>query len=78
MKKIINRIKYGYLSRFIKNEEGAEFLEIVLGIVLVIGLVAALIGFFGNMTDKINDASNLIDGLSFGAGGQPSTTVPIY
>ncbi|MBQ7818434.1 MAG: hypothetical protein IJ341_01925 [Bacteroidales bacterium] len=62
-----------YFVSFAKEEEGAEFLEIVLGIIFAVMLAGGMYILINSLSGKVDEATELIDNLSGGGGVSPTS-----
>lgn len=62
MKETMKELK-SYAREFIQDEEGMEFLQVAIIVVMVVGLIAVLAFLFTKIGNKISDAGNAVDSL---------------
>lgn len=60
-------------KKFIHDETGSELMQWAIIIIIVAGLAAIAYGISSKLSDKLNDASNVLDSLGVEDGADATT-----
>ena len=56
---------------FLKDENGSSFLELAIIIIIMAGLVLGVYAIATSVNEKIEDAGEMVDGITLPIGGTP-------